>query len=74
MGRNARVRTSWLAALVAGVIALGATTGVVSITGHPRGDVARAAAGNTQRAFADRAGPTRTNIAVARAADRKSVV
>ena len=50
MGHDRRVRSaSWLAALVAGVIALGATTGVVSITGHPHGDVARAARGPSGR-------------------------
>ncbi len=50
--------------MVAGAIALGATTGVVSIAGHPRGDVAHAAVG-VSRAFADRPGPDRAEIAAA---------
>jgi lipoprotein-anchoring transpeptidase ErfK/SrfK len=67
MGRDLRIRASWTATLVAGALALGATTGVVSITGHPRGEVALAAAG-APRPFADQAGPARVNIAVARVA------
>jgi len=67
MGRERGIRTGWLAALFAGALALGATTGVVSITGRPGGDIARAA-GGIQRAFADRAGPARANIAVAKSA------
>jgi lipoprotein-anchoring transpeptidase ErfK/SrfK len=52
---NYRVRTTWVAILVAGVLAVAATTGVISLPGHERGDVARAADAN--RPFTDR-GPT----------------
>lgn len=58
MARDYHVRTTWIATLVAGAIALGATTGVVSITGHPLGDVAQAAIGEAHAAAARRAAAT----------------
>ena len=45
-----RVRTTWVAAVVAGVMALGATSGAISIMGAGRASVARAAVPHARNA------------------------
>jgi lipoprotein-anchoring transpeptidase ErfK/SrfK len=65
-----KFRTTWVAAVVAGVMALAATTGAVSIAGAGHGDVARAAVSHQRTASKVRstAFTDGTDVALARSA------